>query len=97
MISEQESGVLFCLLNSKNKKNDKKILTAAVLVLLSVCLFGQQIADPVQIKGELKLKAENVRLYKVSEGRIVEIANTTVAKTESSAFCFFRITKVYMY
>lgn len=67
----------------------KKILTAAVLVLLSVCLFGQQIADPVQIKGELKLKAENVRLYKVSEGRIVEIANTTVAKNGKFGFLFF--------
>ncbi|MGJ1448076.1 TlpA family protein disulfide reductase [Sphingobacterium spiritivorum] len=67
----------------------KKILTATVLVLLSACLFGQQIAEPVQIKGELKLKAENVRLFKVTEGRIVEIANTTVAKNGKFGFLFF--------
>ena len=67
----------------------KKILNAAVLVSMSVCLFGQQKANPVQIKGELKYKADNVRLFKVSEGRIIEIANSTVAKSGRFGFLFF--------
>ncbi|SUJ02707.1 Thiol-disulfide oxidoreductase resA [Sphingobacterium spiritivorum] len=65
-----------------------KILIISILCLLSISLFAQQ-QVPVQIKGELKYKADNIRLFKVSEGRIVEIASSAVTKNGQFGFLFF--------
>ncbi|MGJ1264984.1 TlpA family protein disulfide reductase [Sphingobacterium spiritivorum] len=66
----------------------KKVLTTAIFALLYTLLFAQ-LKSPVQIKGELKFKAESVRLFKVSEGKIVEIANTMTAKNGKFGFLFY--------
>lgn len=66
----------------------KKIITACMLQLVTVAAFA---GLPSLIKGTWKRKAEGnkISLYKVTHGRLEELASTKPAKDGSFGFCFY--------
>ncbi|MFN0291075.1 TlpA family protein disulfide reductase [Pedobacter helvus] len=64
----------------------KNLFTLA-LTVLSCYAFAQQ--NATQIKGELKLKRSNVKLFKVTNGKATEIANTVPTKSGKFGFLFY--------
>lgn len=63
-----------------------KILIAILLTTLSLTSLAQ---NPVQVKGLLKSKRNIVKLFKVNDGRLVEIANVTTNKTGRFGLMFY--------
>ena len=65
----------------------KKILgTAFLAAVASISSFAQQ---QVQVKGELKFKRNNVKLFKVVDGKTTEIANAVPTKNGKFGFLFY--------
>lgn len=67
--------------------NIKKIYGSGILLLLSVSIMAQ---SPVQVTGLLKKKrASVVKLFKVAEGKTIEIATATPAEKGGFGFLFY--------
>jgi len=65
----------------------KKLLSAGLLCLASLTTMAQL---PVEVKGLLKKKRLSaVKLFKVKDGKAVEIANTTPAEKGQFGFLFY--------
>jgi len=64
-----------------------KNLFTLVLTVLSCYAFAQQ--NATQVKGELKFKRNNVKLFKVVNGKTTEIANAVPAKNGKFGFLFY--------
>lgn len=64
----------------------KNLFTLA-LTMLSCYAFAQQ--NVTQVKGELKFKRSNVKLFKVVNGKTTEIANTVPTKNGKFGFLFY--------
>ncbi|WP_343522711.1 TlpA disulfide reductase family protein [Pedobacter sp.] len=65
----------------------KKVLSAGLLCLASLTAMAQL---PVEVKGLLKKKRLSaVKLFKVKDGKAVEIANTTPAEKGQFGFLFY--------
>lgn len=69
----------------QNMKINKAFITL-LLTALSITAFAQ---SPVQVKGILKQKRNQVKLFKVSNGKMVEIASSAPTKTGEFGFMFF--------
>ncbi|WP_316817653.1 TlpA disulfide reductase family protein [Pedobacter nyackensis] len=68
--------------------NNKKILACAFFMLGMGSAFAQ-IKAPVQVKGTVLSNRNQVKLYKVVDGGISEIANATVNDTKQFGFLFY--------
>lgn len=66
----------------------KKILGTALIVVLACSVSYAQ--KPVQVKGDIDIPfSKTVKLFKVVNGKTVEIANAGVSKTKKFGFLFY--------
>lgn len=66
----------------------KKILGTALIVVLACSVSYDQ--KPVQVKGDIDIPfSKTVKLFKVVNGKTVEIANAGVSKTKKFGFLFY--------